>query len=220
MSKVAAYKAGDPRALRLGAAPKVPLKRMLVKSGLLPARSEALAATGAGKRQRREESPDEAETPSSSSSVTGFSGRRPDNEAVVDAASPLPERRRMMKASATPAPFANMTPEPMESIEGEDGQQDEVAALRNELQSMRNMLQNVLNNNGNAGGDEGIARMANLEDRLARLEKVVYAIRNVALPEVSGRVGQLEGGAAGGAQMQNMLGGQMRQMLARHGSSL
>lgn len=107
------------------------------------------------------------------------------------------------KQSGSLEPFHNMTPEPglvVKSVE-EDGDVDQVAALRHEVNQLRNMCQNA--NVGNSsfnyelenvraqiGADQN--RVTGLDRRLSQLEGAVHAIQNLPVATVVERVNLLE----------------------------
>ncbi|CAN8099899.1 unnamed protein product [Discula destructiva] len=212
LSKVAAYKTGDPRALRAGAASPsthVRISRFLETNGFVPARGAADGIGDSRENQVRPASP-LAPVPGPNDSFSLPTGKRDDSKSD--------ERHRSSsdlfmcssadhetKPSATVAPWTYLDPKPLKPIK--ENVQDEVTALRNEVSALRDMCHKVLSNSSSVGTGEiheyGIQRLHaevgddsksinSLQDRLSRLEGVVGAIQIRSVPSLTQRVAMLE----------------------------
>lgn len=137
------------------------------------------------------------------------------------------------KPPVSHALFANMTPEPMESIEA--GPSNETVAMLNNVAGVNRVEDSVLathNNNKNFGSNNPQQHDVNmLHGRLSHLENVVQAMQNVLVPDVKNRLTTVEtaleglkskvgeGCEAEVAKMREVFGG-MRETMARVGNFL
>ncbi|KAK2601413.1 hypothetical protein N8I77_010865 [Diaporthe amygdali] len=130
---------------------------------------------------------------------------RSNNDLFSSQSSPSPTLNGV-KASGTPAPFANITPEPMlASVEGDipmANGDDSLSRIQTEMGHLRTICQNVVTSNNNIreldlrnfAAEMGMEknRVTDLEVRVSQLEGVVHALQNTALGNVVQRVNQLE----------------------------
>lgn len=225
MSKLAAFKARDARALRTanaGPTPRATIPQFLEENGYVPARpvpqnqpSDHIA-------------PDTIED----HDLTAHFGS---NFAMTSTSS----NGRDTKPPVIHAPFANMTPEPMESIETDPTR--EAALVRNGIDSVHNMggTASYMNNDSSSYGAQSMRaddisdkhRVNMLDGRLSHLENVVRAMQNVSVPDMENRLTTMEntleklqskvgeGCEAEVAKMREVFGG-MREIMARVGNFL
>lgn len=225
MSKLAAFKARDARALRTanaGPTPRATIPRFLEENGYVPARPVP------------ENQPLEPIAPDAvkDHDLTAHFGS---NFLITSTSS----NGRDTKTPVVHAPFANMTPEPMELIETDPT--CETAPLRNGVDSVHNMGGGALDTNNSHFGYEMQDMRANhipdknqvnlLDGRLSHLENVVRAMQNVLVPAMENRLTTLEtaleklkskvgeGCEAEVAKMREVFGG-MRETMARVGDFL
>lgn len=214
MSKLSAFHANDPRARLAGARgpqPQAPIPHFLEENGFVPPRAARQNLPSGPAAPSTIEDQTAGHSRAAYDEVGGRSARYPD---VVDVngggfaqsssnlfmSCPSPTVRVEVKASVTPTAFANMTPEPMESMEADPN--DEIAALRNEVAGMHSMIDNMLSVHDDPRGHElsntrvGLGAdknyVAKLDARLGHLERVVHAVQNVSMPAVEDRVAALE----------------------------
>lgn len=188
MSKMAAYRAGTYRDNASGPPQtRVPISAFLEDNGFVPSRS--------GRAPQR-------------SATAGPSnlGLLTAPVADMEGAGSAFAVANGLKASVTPAPFANTSPEPMfASIEADvpnaDGNES-LARIQMEMGHLRTICQNVAASNNsirdidlrNVQAEMGIDknRMHGLEVRIKQLEGVVHALQNTSLGSIVERVNELE----------------------------
>lgn len=112
-----------------------------------------------------------------------------------------------VKASATPGPFANMSPEPamLASVEGDapmGDANDSLARMQMEMGHLRTLCQNAVASNnsireldlGNVQAQMGMDRnrVQDLAVRVSQMEGMMNAMQNTSLGNVVDRVNELE----------------------------
>lgn len=225
MSKLAAFKAQDARALRTaneGPTPRATIPRFLEENGYVPARPVP---------QNQLSDPIAPDTVKVHDLTAHFGTTFSKTNTSPNA--------RDTKPSVMHAPFANMTPEPMESIETDPTR--ETAPTRNGVDSLYNMGGSASYTNNDSSGYGVQSMRANdisdkhqvnmLDRRLSHLENVVRAMQNVLVPAMEDRLTTVEtsleklkskvgeGCEAEVAKMREVFGG-MRETMARVGNFL
>lgn len=220
MSKLAAFKARDARALRTanaGPTPRAAIPQFLEENGYVPLRPVP------PNQPCDPIAPDTIED----HNLTAHFGS---NFAMTNTSS----NGRDTKPPVLHAPFANMTPEPMESSEA--GPSHETVPVRNEVWSEQVVGGSAFGMNSNPSGygmqhppDKNQVNM--LDGRLSHLENVVRAMQNVLVPTMEDRLTKMEtsleklkskvgdGCEAEVAKMREVFGG-MRDTMARVGNFL
>lgn len=182
MSKMAAFRAGTYRDRDgfTGPQTRVPISAFLEDNGFVPSRPSRAPQRGA---------------------TAG-----PSNSGHLANGLPGPAGGQSVKASLTPAPFANMTPEPLlASIEGDIPMADDNESLRRlqiEMGHLRTMCQNALASNNNIReldlrniqAEMGIEKghMRDMEVRISQMEGKVHALENTSMGNLVDRVNELE----------------------------
>lgn len=224
MSKLAAYHAEDPRVLDAGVTgrqPQVPIGPFLEKHGFVPARGDC---------QSQDADPVTLLNNSTHSHQT--EGHSPASCPGMGGPGKSSTSNRDSKMSDSTAPFTDMTPESLNSIELDPS--DEMAALHNKASHPRNLCQSVMSSNNQLGEYELGAEkncVAKLDERLSHLEGVVQAIQCVSAPAVVDRVAAVEGamkelrmklgeGCDGEVAKMREAFGSLREALARMGNFL
>lgn len=210
MSKMAAFRAGTyrDRDSTTGPQTRVPISAFLQDNGFVPSRpsrapQRGSTAEGAGM---------------SGGAFSGANGlpdignhRRVSAPALqlqgndsVPVGSHGPPSPIVVKASATPGPFANMSPEPamLASVEGDAPMADANERLQMEMGHLRNLCQNAVASNnsireldlGNVQAQMGMDRnrVQDLAVRVSQMEGMMNAMQNTSLGNIVERVNELE----------------------------
>lgn len=208
MSKMAAFRAGTyrDRDSTTGPQTRVPISAFLQDNGFVPSRPSR--------------APQRDSTAEGSGLGGAFSGANglPDigNHRRVSAPAlhlqgndnPFESHDRpspiAIKASATPGPFANMSPEPamLASVEGDVPMADANERIQMEMGHLRTLCQNAVASNnrireldlGNVQAQMGMDRnrVQDLAVRVSQMEGMMNAMQNTSLGNIVERVNELE----------------------------
>lgn len=227
MSKMAAFRAGTyrDRDSTTGPQTRVPISAFLQDNGFVPSRPSRAPQRGATAAEG-------AVLGGGGGAFSGANGlpNITDHRRVSAPALPIqgndnpfeiqgPPSPIAVKASATPGPFANMSPEPamLASVEGDVPMGDaneSLARMQTEMGHLRTLCQNAVASNnsireldlGNVQAQMGMDRnrVQDLAVRVSQMEGMMNAMQNTSLGNVVDRVNELESAVE---DLKNKVGG-------------